>query len=99
VSLSTTSTSPDRISSNKIIDPQSSELKGELTKEDFHEWNEDLGFRSGIACAVFSGSKTFGMLTWDAPEVSALDETRLRIAQLLAQDLGTMLTIESAIDP
>lgn len=81
---------------NKIIDPQSSELRGELTKEAFHEWDEKLGFKSGIACAVFSGCKTFGMLTWDAPEVNALDQTHLNIAQLLAQDLGTMLAINRA---
>lgn len=84
---------------NKIIDPQSSELRGELTKEEFHEWKEGLGFRSGIACAVFSGNTTFGMLAWDAPEVDALDQTHEKIAQLLAQDLGTMLAIKPTIKP
>jgi hypothetical protein len=84
---------------NKIIDAKSSELRGELTKEEFHEWNDGLGFRSGIACAVFSGEKTFGMLTWDAQEVAALDQTHLKIAQLLAQDLGTMLAINRSVNP
>ena len=84
---------------NKIIDPQSSELRGELTKDEFHEWNENLGFKSGIACAVFAGAHTFGMLTWDAPETDALDQTHEKIAQLLAQDLGTMLAVKPAINP
>lgn len=85
-----------------IVRPQRrplSELRGELTKEEFHEWNDSLGFRSGIACAVFSGDRTFGMLTWDAQEVGALDTTHLKIAQLLAQDLGTMLAINRSVNP
>jgi hypothetical protein len=84
---------------NKIIDPQASELRGELTRDEFHEWNETLGFKSGIACAVFAGANTFGMLTWDAPEANALDQTHEKIAQLLAQDLGTMLAVKPAINP
>lgn len=76
-----------------IIDQRSFAVNGNLSKEQFHEWDESLGFRSGIACAVFSGGKTFGMLTWDAPEADALNKTHLDIATVIAQDLGTMLGV------
>ncbi|HEX3783152.1 MAG TPA: hypothetical protein VHX38_26085 [Pseudonocardiaceae bacterium] len=78
-----------------IIDQQSWDVNGNLSKEQFHEWDEALGFKSGIACAVFSGDKTYGMLTWDAPEIDVLNRTHLDIAKVIAQDLGTMLAVGS----
>lgn len=60
----------------------------------FDEWDESLGFQSAIACGVFSGDQTFGMLLWDTPEADALDETHHLMAQLLAQELSIMLAIK-----
>jgi hypothetical protein len=83
----------------KIIDQRRSEVRERLTKADFHEWDESLGFQSAIACAVFCGDKTFGMLLWDAPEAHDMDDTHHLMAQLLAQELGIMLAIKRSNTP
>jgi GAF domain-containing protein len=48
-------------------------------------------YRSFISVAVFCGEQTFGMLTVDAPEPAAFDETDLNVMRALAQLLGAGL--------
>ncbi len=48
-------------------------------------------YRSFISVAVFCGEQNFGMLTVDAPEPSAFDETDLNVMRALAQLLGAGL--------
>ncbi len=49
------------------------------------------GYRAFISVAVFSGDQDFGMLTVDAPEPYALDETDLNVMRAMAQLLGAGL--------
>jgi GAF domain len=48
-------------------------------------------YRSFISVAVFCGEENFGMLTVDAPEPAAFDETDLNVMRALAQLLGAGL--------
>jgi GAF domain-containing protein len=48
-------------------------------------------YRSFISLAVFCGDQDFGMLTVDAPEPGAFDETDLNVMRAMAQLLGTGL--------
>jgi GAF domain-containing protein len=48
-------------------------------------------YRSFISIAVFCGDQDFGMLTVDAPEARAFDETDLNVMRAMAQLLGTGL--------
>jgi len=48
-------------------------------------------YRSFISVAVFCGEQNFGMLTVDAPEPAAFDETDLNVMRALAQLLGAGL--------
>ncbi len=48
-------------------------------------------YRSFISIAVFSGDDDFGMLTVDAPEARAFDETDVNVMRAMAQLLGTGL--------
>jgi hypothetical protein len=48
-------------------------------------------YRSFISLAVFCGDQDFGMLTVDAPEPHAFDETDLNVMRAMAQLLGTGL--------
>jgi GAF domain-containing protein len=48
-------------------------------------------YRSFISIAVFCGDDSFGMLTVDAPEPHAFDETDLNVMRAMAQLLGTGL--------
>jgi hypothetical protein len=48
-------------------------------------------YRSFISIAVFSGDDDFGMLTVDAPEAAAFDETDVNVMRAMAQLLGTGL--------
>jgi hypothetical protein len=48
-------------------------------------------YRSFISVAVFCGEESFGMLSVDAPEVAAFDETDLNVMRAMAQMLGAGL--------
>jgi hypothetical protein len=48
-------------------------------------------YRSFISVAVFCGEQSFGMLSVDAPEAGAFDETDLNVMRAMAQMLGAGL--------
>jgi len=48
-------------------------------------------YRSFISVAVFCGEESLGMLSVDAPEPSAFDETDLNVMRAMAQLLGAGL--------
>jgi GAF domain-containing protein len=51
----------------------------------------NAGYRALISVAVFSGDQDFGMLTVDAPEAYAFDDTDLNVLRAMAQLLGAGL--------
>jgi GAF domain-containing protein len=51
----------------------------------------NAGYRAFISVAVFSGDQDFGMLTVDAPEPYAFDDTDLNVLRAMAQLLGAGL--------
>ena len=51
----------------------------------------NAGYRAFISMAVFSGDQDFGMLTVDAPEPYAFDDTDLNVLRAMAQLLGAGL--------
>jgi GAF domain len=51
----------------------------------------NAGYRAFISVAVFSGDQEFGMLTVDAPEPYAFDDTDLNVLRAMAQLLGAGL--------
>jgi hypothetical protein len=51
----------------------------------------NAGYRAFISMAVFSGDQDFGMLTVDAPDTNAFDDTDLNVLRAMAQLLGAGL--------
>lgn len=51
----------------------------------------NAGYKAFISVAVFSGDQDFGMLTVDAPEAYAFDDTDLNVLRAMAQLLGAGL--------
>jgi GAF domain-containing protein len=51
----------------------------------------NAGYRAFISVAVFCGNQEFGMLTVDAPEAYAFDDTDLNVLRAMAQLLGAGL--------
>ena len=51
----------------------------------------NAGYRAFISMAVFSGDQDFGMLTVDAPDTYAFDDTDLNVLRAMAQLLGAGL--------
>jgi GAF domain-containing protein len=51
----------------------------------------NTGYRAFISMAVFSGDQDFGMLTVDAPDTNAFDDTDLNVLRAMAQLLGAGL--------
>jgi GAF domain-containing protein len=51
----------------------------------------NAGYRAFISVAVFCGEQDFGMLTVDAPEPYAFDDTDLNVLRAMAQLLGAGL--------
>jgi hypothetical protein len=51
----------------------------------------NAGYQAFISVAVFSGDQDFGMLTVDAPEAYAFDDTDLNVLRAMAQLLGAGL--------
>jgi hypothetical protein len=54
----------------------------------------DSSYSAFISVAVFCGEQTFGMLSVDAPEPGAFDETDLNVMRAMAQLLGAGLVDE-----
>jgi GAF domain-containing protein len=53
------------------------------------------GYRSFISVSVFCGEQNLGMLSVDAPEAHAFDETDLNVMRAMAQLLGAGLVDRS----
>jgi GAF domain-containing protein len=51
----------------------------------------NAGYKAFISMAVFSGDQDFGMLTVDAPDTHAFDDTDLNVLRAMAQLLGAGL--------
>jgi hypothetical protein len=77
----------------KIINKRSSELNSNIEEARFPDWRPEFGFHTYIACAVWSGDKIYGMITIDAVEANSLGENHHKIAILLAQLLGSVMSL------
>jgi hypothetical protein len=77
-----------------IIDAKSSKHNPNIKKSEFPEWDESLGFRTYIACAVASDEEVFGMLTIDAENVGDFEDRHHDLLRVFAQLLGSMFAVK-----